>query len=85
MENWQIALINETRRRQEQIAEAEINRMVRLANGQQPAWRRAYQAILLLLAALMIETGTRLQSRYARLAALPRPGQKPAPAPDIVN
>ncbi len=79
MENWQIALINETRRRQEQIAEAEINRMVRLANGQQPAWRRAYQAILLLLAALMIETGTRLQSRYARLATHSPAGAETSP------
>ena len=79
MENWKIALINETRRRQEQIGEAEKYRLIRLAAQQQPRRERAYQKLLLILAQVLIDTGTRLQSRVTSLAAAPASGAEANP------
>lgn len=79
MVNWHIALINETYRRQEQIAEAENDRMIKLAYGRQPAWRRVYQAMLLVLANMFIETGTRLQNRYSQLTTPSTVGAEASP------
>lgn len=79
MENWQIAFINETRRRQEQIAEAEIDRMLKEANGKESGWQKAYQTMLLVLAGWLIEAGTRLQRRYTQLAASPVAGAEASP------
>lgn len=69
MENWQIALINETRRRQDQIAEADMHRLAQQVVAQKPGWHRIYQNLLLQLADLLIEAGTRLHCRYTELAA----------------
>ena len=79
MENWQIALINETRRRQDQIVEAEMDRIIKQVNGRQPVWQRAYQKLVLLLADLLIGAGTRLQGRYIHLAAHPAAGAEANP------
>jgi len=81
MENWRIALINETRRRQEQIAEAEIDRMIKEANGNESVWRKAYRTSLLWLAGLLIETGTRLQRRFAQMKVSPTTRVKINPCP----
>jgi hypothetical protein len=79
MENWKIALINETRRRQEQIGEAEKYRLIRLAAQQRPRQRRIYQKLLLGFAQLLIEIGTRLQCRVAELTVSPAPGAEASP------
>lgn len=79
MVNWQIALITETQRRQEQIADAEIDRMIKLAYGRQSTLRRVYQAILLVLANTLIETGTRLQNRYTQLTTPSTVGAEASP------
>ena len=71
MENLQFALIIETSRRQEQIAKAETDRMLKQAYRRDSAWRKAYQTVLLLLANWLIAAGTRLQCRVTQLASSP--------------
>jgi hypothetical protein len=79
MENWQIAMINETRRRQDQIAEADMYRLSQQAETKKPGWKRIYQNLLLQLADLLIEVGTRLQCRYTELSTHSVPGTEISP------
>ena len=75
MEDWHIALINETRRRQEQIAEADMYRLINQGVSQKPGKWRIFQNFLLKLVHLLNKADTRLQDQPP--AAPTRPGSFP--------
>jgi hypothetical protein len=71
LENWQIALVNETRRRQEEIAVADMHRLSNQIELPAPLWKRALNFILAKLGKLMVRTGSRLEGRVNDLASPP--------------
>lgn len=77
MENWRVALKNETRRRQEQIAEADMHRLSLEVPDQPGPLKRAFKAMLLKFANLMVRRGTWLQDCCKDAA----PDAKISPAP----
>lgn len=64
MENWRVALINETRRRQDQIAEADMHRLSLLVPDQPGPLKRAFCCLLTKFAKLMVRQGNRMRDRF---------------------
>ncbi len=64
MENWRVALINETRRRQDQIAEADMHRLSLLIQDQPGPFKRAFCYLLTMFAKLMVRQGSRMRDRF---------------------
>jgi hypothetical protein len=75
MDNWYFAFINETRRRQEQIAEADRYRLAQQGLSHKPGLWRIFQNFLLKLAHLRKKADTRLGDQPP--AAPARPGSLP--------
>ncbi len=63
MENYRIALVNETRRRQEQIAEADMHRLSLLVPKKPGLLKRAFCCLGVRIAKLMERQGNRIRER----------------------
>ena len=79
MENWQIAYINETRRRQDEIAVADMHRLSNEIPLPPPVWKRALHFILVKFGNLMVKAGNRLDDRVTDLPTSANPGAKISP------
>ena len=64
MENCRVALINETRRRQDQMAEADMHRLSLVIQDQPGPLKRALCCLLTKFAKLLVRQGNRMRDRF---------------------